>query len=110
MITEQELNAAIAECLGEREPDAHTCYKLASFYTIRTELFGNTEQSEVSMPERSYSADNGNTVQYSSESEFGKTVNGMDSMTAWTIIEELMATLYAVDKPLYRSVMRRFRE
>lgn len=110
MISEQELNAAIAECLGEREPDAHTCYKLASFYTIRAELFGNTEQSEMSMPKRSYSADNGNTVQYSSESEFGQTVNGMDSMTAWTIIEELMTTLYAVDKPLYRSVMRRFRE
>jgi hypothetical protein len=62
------------------------------------------------MPERSYSADNGNTVQYSSESEFGQAVNGMDSQQAWAVIEELMATLYAIDKPLYRSVMRRFRE
>ena len=109
MITEQELQAAIAECLGERDPDAHTCYKLAAYYTIQHELFGDGEQLPIS---RGYSADNSNidTVTYSSESEFGRAVNGMNSLQAWAIIEELMATLYAIDKPLYRSVMRRLSE
>lgn len=108
MITEQELKAAIAECLGERDPDAHTCYKLAAYFTIQNELFGNSDKLP---PARGYSADsNIDVVTYSSESEFGQAVNGMDSKQAWAIIEELMAILYAIDKPLYRSVMRRLQE
>ena len=109
MITEQELQAAIAECLGERDPDAHTCYKLAAYFTIQHELFRNPEQIPTT---RGYSAESGgiDTVTYSSESEFGQAVSGMNSVQAWSIIEELMATLYAIDKPLYRSVMRRLSE
>lgn len=109
MITEQELKAAIAECLGERDPDAHTCYKLAAYYTIQHELFGNPEQISTT---RGYSADAGgiDTVTYSSESEFGQLINGMDSKQAWGIIEELMAAIYAENKPLYRLVIRRLQE
>ena len=39
MITEQDLQEAIAECQGERHPNANTCMKLAAFYTIKNELY-----------------------------------------------------------------------
>ena len=111
VITEQELKAAIAECLGERDPDAHTCYKLASYFTIRNELFGNPEQlsDPVGKSDNLYSHD-ADVVTYSSESEFGQLINGMDSKQAWGIIEELMAAIYAENKPLYRLVIRRLQE
>ena len=44
MITEKDLQEAIAECQGERNPNANTCIKLAAFYTIRNELFGNSDK------------------------------------------------------------------
>ena len=34
MITEEELQEAIAECQGQRNPNANTCLKLASYLTI----------------------------------------------------------------------------
>ena len=34
MITEQDLREAIAECQGQRNPNANTCIKLAAYYTI----------------------------------------------------------------------------
>ncbi len=39
MITEHDLQEAIAECQGKRNPDANTCIKLAAFYTIKEHLF-----------------------------------------------------------------------
>ena len=34
MITEQDLLEAIAECQGQRNPNANTCIKLAAYYII----------------------------------------------------------------------------
>ena len=39
MITEQDLRQAIAECQGERNPDARTCIKLAAYLTIKEHLY-----------------------------------------------------------------------
>ena len=52
MITRHDLEEAIAECQGQRNPNASTCLKLAAFYTIRKELFG--EEKEVEQPMYSY--------------------------------------------------------
>ena len=35
MITEMDLQEAIAECQGKRNPNADTCIKLAAFYIIK---------------------------------------------------------------------------
>ena len=39
MITENDLQEAIAECEGVRNPTANTCLKLAAFYTIKDKLY-----------------------------------------------------------------------
>ena len=56
MITEQDLREAIAECQGQRNPNANTCIKLAAFLTIQRELYGKEQEDEPNvMPARAYS-------------------------------------------------------
>ena len=39
MITEKDLQEAIAECKGKRNPDSSTCIKLAAFLIIQEHLY-----------------------------------------------------------------------
>lgn len=101
MITQQDLKEAIAECQGQRDPNANTCIKLAAFLTIQRELYG--EPSEV--PPRSFSYSPG--IEYDSETEFAQAIRGRTYEEIMPIIDELMTTLNAVYPRLYDSVMRR---
>ena len=105
MITEQELHEAIAECQGQRNPNANTCIKLASFYTILDHMAEKPSYSE--MPNYSFANETENTVKYQSGTEFADAVHGMDVDEIMSIMDELMSTLSVVNPPLYRSVMRR---
>ena len=102
MITEKDLQAAIAECQGQRNPNASTCIKLAAFYTIRNELFGNSEQ----LPSYSYSA--GPPV-FDSDSEFGEAIRGKDTTEVLQVMDELMQTVEVLNPKLYASVLRKLK-
>ena len=108
MITERDLQEAIAECEGERNPNANTCLKLAAFYTIRNELFGNQEQFEHSA--YSYAPAPTTNAGYVSESEFGEIVSGKDIVAVLGVIDELMATLQIINPRLYNSVIRKLNQ
>lgn len=111
MITEQDLLAAIAECEGERNPTANTCYKLASFYTILNHMRSddvNVKTAKVENP-INYSFDAG-TVSYTSKTEFGQTINGKGEAFAWEVMDELMTTLREMIPKLYTGVMHRLNE
>lgn len=105
MITEHELHEAIAECQGQRNPNANTCIKLASFYTILDHMAEKPSYSE--MPNYSFANETENTVKYQSGTEFADAVYGRDVDEIMGIMDELMSTLSVVNPPLYRSVMRR---
>ena len=109
MITERDLQEAIAECLGRKNPDASTCIKLAAFYTIRHELFEKFEElpvkesySYASAPDRDY------TVSVGSDSEFARTVDGMKPEEVWPVIDELMETIKVIYPRLYDAVLAKF--
>ena len=111
MITEQDLQAAIAECNGERNPNANTCIKLAAFYTIRDALYGKPAQAQeagysfaAEPPEKK---DDG--VILDSGSEFADAINGMDSAEAWALMDELMDAVRVLQPRLYAGVMRKLR-
>lgn len=104
MIQEQDLIEAIAECQGQRNPNANTCIKLAAFYTILNNMREDKKTIEQEYPSYSYSA--GNTIEYESESEFGKMIKGRNTDEIMGIMDELMQTLQVVNPPLYKSVMR----
>ena len=107
MITEQDLQEAIAECEGVRNPNANTCIKLAAFYTIREHLF--PVERAVSYPER-YSFADAPTTTYRSDSEFGQTIAEMDIGDVLKIVDELMDTLHVMMPRLYDGVLRKLRE
>lgn len=123
MITEIDLQEAIAECIGKRNPDANTCIKLAAFLTIQREMYGDKNQSadaEKVAPSYSYSpppavdySDNEKPIQYSGDSEFSDIVNGMNINDVLTVIEELMEVLRVANSStgrLYNATLRKLKE
>lgn len=103
MITEEELQEAIAECQGQRNPNANTCVKLASFYTIQDHM----KQKEET-PVYSYSPPPDNIVDMSfSDSEFAKMADGKPLDDMWRLMDELMSTLQVLNPHLYDGVMRK---
>jgi len=106
VITETDLKAAIAECQGKRNPDANTCIKLAAFYTIQREMFGEEKQAE---PTQSYSYASApeSLIDYDGESEFAKSIDGRKQDEVLPILEELMQTLQVIQPRLYNAVMNK---
>ena len=113
MITEKDLQEAIAECQGQRNPNANTCIKLAAYYIIRNEMFG-TEDPVIETPVYSYSGppeDQFETqIEYDSGSEFSQVINGNTARDIWPIMDELMDTLQVINPRLYAGVIQRLEE
>lgn len=123
MITEQDLQEAIAECQGIRNPNANTAIKLAAFLTIQRELFGEeTAQKAQVPPTYSYAPGPSQpepyfrqsgaepvTVGDHGSSDFLQAVRGKDPGAMWKAMDELMDTLKMVNERVYNSVMRKIR-
>lgn len=110
MITEKDLQEAIAECKGKRNPDSSTCIKLAAFLTIKDYLY---PQYEEPYPQYSYAAEPEpveTTVNYNSDTEFFQLANGMEYDKVWKIIAELMETLQVINPRLYAGVIKKLKE
>lgn len=97
MITRDDLEAAIAECHGKRNPDANTCIKLAAYYTIRDALYSD-RYSYAQAPE---------AIEVESGTRFAEVVNGKRPSDVWPIIDELMSTLQVIQPRLYNVVMEK---
>ena len=105
MITQQDLAQAIAECQGDRNPNANTCIKLAAFLTIQRELFGEEKQAEQLSSYSFAPAPDRNIVEIDSDSEFAQAVNGMPLDEFFPVMDELMDTLQIVQPRLFNAVM-----
>ena len=120
MITEHDLQEAIAECVGERNPTASTCIKLAAFYTIKQNMYPEsktTPSDDVS--NYSYSGSeldlnqaksDYNIVTYDSGSEFSRIINGGDINRILEVIDDAMNTLSVVNPRFYNSIMNKLSE
>ena len=112
MITEQDLQEAIAECQGERHPNANTCIKLAAFYTIKEHLFPD-EANDPEPEPRTYSFaaapdEVEKTIDYFSDTEFGRLIDGRKASEVWPVIDELVSeALQAVNPRLYDAFIRK---
>lgn len=121
MITERDLQEAIAECEGVRNPNANTAIKLAAFYIIRREMFGAPEQtpalpaySNAAPPDTSETpiikqSGDGPAVGDYGDSDFLRAIAGKDPAEVWPIMDEMMETLRMLNERLYNNVMRRIR-
>lgn len=107
MITEKDLLEAIAECQGERNPNANTCIKLAAFYTIRDHLF--PQEGENNVESYSYASELAEIViEGWSGTEFSQAVDGQELYGVLEVIDDLMSTLQVLNPRLYDSVLRKF--
>ena len=110
MITEQDLQEAIAECQGQRNPNANTCIKLAAFLTIRRELFGEEKDAER-LPGYSYAmqTESEPMIINDSDSDFARAIDGRRQEEIWPLMDEMMDTIHAIHPRLYTAVMDRLR-
>lgn len=120
MITEQDLQAAIAECQGERNPNANTCIKLAAFYTIKEHLFPEdkslqSQDKNLSYPDQySYAPPPDQKTEpmiaIDSDTDFARVIDGREQQEIWPVLDELMDTIRDMQPRLYRMVMDKLRE
>ena len=107
MITEQDLQAAIAECQGERNPNANTCIKLAAYYTIKDHLFPESTQTVSRAVNYSYASEAPvSEVQIEGNSDFARLVRGRSQRDVWPLVDDLVQTIRVVNPRLYASFMR----
>lgn len=106
MITYEDLQEAIAECQGARNPNANTCIKLAAFLTIREQLYGGKPDSPASYAE----APKPSAVSAYSDSEFSAAVDGKSESDVMPVIDELMGALSVLSPRLYAATIRKLNE
>ena len=110
MITKQDLDMAIAECQGTRNPTATTCIKLVAFLIIKRELYPEQEPEPFKEPPTVYSyapPEPAGTVTYDSGTEFSELINGRNQEDVWPVIDELMDVLHTINPRLYDGVRRK---
>ena len=109
MITEQDLQEAIAECQGERNPNANTCIKLAAFLTIREHLYPQDPAPAYSYAPPPVSVEKP-IIDYESDTEFGRLIRGRKAGEIWPIIDELVSEPIRTMHPrLYAAFIRKIR-
>lgn len=113
MIYEKDLDESIARYQGEVNPSIETCCKLAACLTVKKELFGNPEQLERAEDAHSYSYAAApaepveNSIDYYSDTDFSRAIDGRDPADIWPIIDELVSTIQVIQPRLYDTFMRR---
>lgn len=106
MIRIEDVQEAIAECEGQRNPNANTCLKLASLYTILN-YKQKAEPNISQIPMYSYAAEptKSSLVDYESNTEFGQLINGQEADRVFQVMDELMTTLESMIPRLYQGVL-----
>ena len=109
MITEHDLDTAIAKCQGLADPKPSDAIKLAAFYIIKNEMYGPPDQ----MQSYSYAGPSEpveEIISYQSDTELSEAIDGMRAADVWPIIEELMEVLRVTTPRLYKGVMRKIQD
>lgn len=107
MIRKDDLMEAIAECQGEKTPNANTCIKLAAYYTI----LNNMDAPGDNVGSRnSFAPEPAGQVRYNSGSEFSEAVYSLNKEEITKIMDELMDALQVLMPKLYYSTLDKIKE
>lgn len=105
MICKEDLLEAIAECQGQRNPNANTCIKLASYLTILKSLEEDSDPKKESQDQPATQPEE-NFYSYA-ESEFMNKLAGKSVDEIVDIFAELMETIKVLNPRLYQGVLRK---
>lgn len=95
-----DLRRAIAECQGERNPNAQTCIKLAAYYTILNQM--DQPEKDTGYSGAAYKPE----TEYRSDTEFGRLVSRMKYEDVLFVVDDLMDALRVLNPKLYDGVIR----
>ena len=104
MISEKDLQDAIAECQGERHPNANTCIKLAAYFTIYDHLYAKKAEPVEELP--IFQTVEEGTIDDYGDTDFYRMIKGRKAAEIWPVMNELMETLQVINPRLYDGVMR----
>ena len=101
MPTKEELFKAIEEVA--KQPDTYAkCQKLATFYILLNSLYPDEDfKNDISTQFQ-------NTILDFGESEFLKKIKGHELNYVFSVVDELMEALKALNPSLYANTLRRF--
>lgn len=102
MITEKDLREAIAECEGQRHPNANTCLKLAAYYTILNQMVEPTVRYSY--------ADAPTTRIEGAKNDFTALLEGKNPKDVWGLVKELTDTIAVIEPKLYKAIIRKAKE
>lgn len=102
MITLEELNEAICECENDNRHTYDICIRLAALYTIRRQLYGDTETA-VADSRGAHTP----TIGDYGDSDFLVLAKGKPLKKIMMIFDELMTALEITNTRLYDGVMRK---
>ena len=113
MITEYEIDAAIAECVGKRNPDANTVRTLAALYTIKEHLYPAEEPERIVSPNKTFDGysyapapdQKPYTISLNSETDFARVIEGRDPEEIMPLMDEAMSLLEKVYPACYNAIM-----
>lgn len=101
MITRQDVQQAINECLAIRNPTANTAIKLAAFYIIMEHIDGNKEDAIKEAPGQSFAP---------APSGFSQMIAGKSPDVVASAIDELLDAVSVLNPRLYDAFMRKLEE
>lgn len=105
MIRIDDVQEAIAECEGVRNPNASTCLKLAALYTILDHKQPKEEIRQVPMYSYAEPPEETEKITYQSDTEFGRIIQGQTAERVCQVMDELMTTLQGMIPRLYEGVL-----
>ena len=119
MIKESELQEAIAYYQGKLDPNSNDVVKLAACLIVQDMMFGKTEHLSAPeeplrlIPSYSYAPPPENvetTIDYTSDTDFGRLIYGRNAAEIWPIIDELVSeAMQALNPRLYDAFMRKLK-
>ena len=111
MITVKELDAAIAECEGQRHPTANTCIKLAAFYYLRDKMM--EEEQAPQAPRKTGQREPyayGTAEMRGKKGEFAEVIRGAPADDVLGVMDDLMATVKILLPSVYDTYIRKLRQ
>lgn len=96
MLNIEEINKTILD-LEQHDTTYAVCEKLSWLYIVRDHLTGQQQKQPV-------------PLSVSGDSEFLQAVDGKESTSVWSVMDDLMDTLKIVNPRVYESVLRKIRE
>lgn len=116
MIDEKQIQEAIAYYSGKVDPNRNDAVALAACYILQdhmkrvTDMSGYSYAAPVERGENDADGQSGSlTVGYYGDSDFMRAIKGKRQQDVWSVMDDLMETLAAVNPRVYDGVMRQIR-